>query len=57
MLQSRQEGGRKNCVKNSPTFRAVEADLDNLVSAVGEVNGDSSYYNFTEWNGEPHQYG
>ena len=41
-----QNGGRKNCVKNDSVFRAMEADLYNLVPAVGEVNGDRSNYRF-----------
>lgn len=39
------QGGRKAC-KKDPKFRAMEADLVNLVPAVGEVNGDRSNYKF-----------
>ncbi len=42
-----QQGGRKNCARNNPLFRQMEADLHNLVPAVGEVNGDRSNYRFT----------
>ena len=56
-LQCWQEGGRKNCKKNSAEFRAAEADLHNLVPAIGEINGDRSNYLFSEWNGVPQQYG
>ena len=35
----------------------MEADLHNLVPAIGELNGDRSNYNISEWNGVPHQYG
>ena len=55
-LQCWKDGGRKNCAKNT-TFKSMEADLHNLVPAIGEVNGDRSNYNFSQWNGEPTQYG
>ncbi len=29
----------------------MEADLHNLTPAIGEVNGDRSNYNFSQWNG------
>ncbi len=45
-LQCWQEGGRKNCSRNSEQFRRMEADLHNLVPAVGEINGDRSNYRF-----------
>lgn len=45
------EGGRSNCAKSDPTYKAMEADLHNLVPAVGEVNGDRSNYDFTQWAG------
>ena len=41
-----QDGGRKNCVKTDSIFRAMEADLYNLVPAIGEVNGDRSNFRF-----------
>lgn len=46
-----QQGGRKNCTKNDTIFRSMEADLHNLTPAIGEVNGDRSNYNFSQWNG------
>ncbi|WP_428774093.1 endonuclease [Vibrio sp.] len=46
-----QQGGRKLCSRQDSTFRLMEADLHNLVPAIGEVNGDRSNYNFTQWNG------
>ena len=52
-----QEGGRKNCTNNSEKFRIMESDLHNLVPAIGEVNGDRSNFNFTDFNGKPDQYG
>ena len=41
-----QNGGRKNCVKTDAVFRLMEADLYNLVPAIGEVNGDRSNFRF-----------
>ena len=55
-LQCWQQGGRKNCKKNKQ-FKMMEADLHNLVPAIGEVNGDRSNYRFSDWNGVPQQYG
>ncbi|CCQ11180.1 Endonuclease I Precursor (Endo I) [Pseudoalteromonas luteoviolacea B = ATCC 29581] len=45
-LQCWQDGGRKNCMKQSDLFRRMEADINNLVPAIGEVNGDRSNYKF-----------
>ena len=56
-LQCWQKGGRKNCSRNSPEFRAMEADLHNLVPAIGEVNGDRSNYRFGILNNPPNYYG
>lgn len=39
-------GGRKNCAANDPVFRQMEADMFNLVPAIGEVNGDRSNFRF-----------
>ncbi len=56
-LQCWQQGGRKACSRDSETFRRMEADLHNLVPAIGEVNGDRSNYRFVaEVSGAP-QYG
>ena len=52
-----QNGGRKNCVKTDSTFRAMEADLYNLVPAIGEVNGDRSNYRFGVLPSTPSQHG
>ncbi len=46
-----QEGGRKLCSKSDTVFRRMEADLHNLTPAIGEVNGDRSNFNFSQWNG------
>ncbi|MGB0468133.1 MAG: endonuclease [Pontibacterium sp.] len=55
-LQCWQEGGRKNCRKD-PDFKRMEADMHNLVPAVGEVNGDRSNYSFGMLEGEVRRYG
>jgi len=52
-----QNGGRKNCRKTDPVFRRAEADLHNLVPAIGEVNGDRSNYRFGMIPGERRRYG
>jgi deoxyribonuclease-1 len=51
-----QEGGRKAC-KSDPVFAAMEADLMNLVPAIGELNGDRSNYRFGMIEGEQRAYG
>ncbi len=55
-LQCWQDGGRKACRKNAQ-FKAMEADMHNLVPAVGEVNGDRSNFRFNMIAGEPRAYG
>lgn len=52
-----QEGGRKHCARSDETFRRAEADLFNLVPAIGEINGDRSNYAFAWLAQSPHQYG
>lgn len=39
------QGGRKACRKDK-AFKSMEADMHNLVPAIGEVNGDRSNYRF-----------
>ncbi len=51
-----QQGGRKAC-KKDPVFAKMEADLHNLVPAIGELNGDRSNFKFTMIPGEPRAYG
>ncbi|EFO8986731.1 deoxyribonuclease [Campylobacter coli] len=41
------EGGRKAC-KNDPLFTKMEADKQNLVPAIGEINGDRSNFRYAE---------
>lgn len=52
-----QNGGRKNCSRNDPVFKAAEADLHNLVPSIGEVNGDRSNYALGMLGDKPTQYG
>lgn len=50
------KGGRKACRKD-PSFKVMEADLHNLVPAIGEINGDRSNFIFSEIIGEERVYG
>ncbi|HHP0356106.1 TPA: endonuclease [Campylobacter lari subsp. concheus] len=52
------EGGRKAC-QNDPLFTKMEADKQNLVPAIGEINGDRSNFRYAEapLNLEYTQYG
>lgn len=56
-LQCWQQGGRANCRDNSAEFRQMEADLHNLVPAIGELNGDRSNLPYGMVNGEQRAYG
>lgn len=56
-LQCWQDGGRKNCKKVSEKFRKMEADINNLAPAIGEINGDRSNFKFGMIAGEPRKYG
>ena len=56
-LQCWREGGRKNCKRTSPKFKKMEADMHNLVPAIGEINGDRSNFKFGMLEGEAKQYG
>jgi deoxyribonuclease-1 len=53
----REGPGRACCARNDEDFAAMEADLHNLVPAVGELNGDRSNYTFGTIAGEPREYG
>lgn len=48
-----QQGGRKNCAASDPVFRMAEGDLNNLVPAVGEVNGDRANFAYGAWSRKP----
>ena len=56
-LQCWQNGGRRNCVKTSAQFRKMEADINNLAPAIGEINADRSNYRFGMITGKANQYG
>ena len=47
-----QNGGRKNCTDTDPVFQQAEGDLNNLVPAVGEVNGDRNNFAYGAWTRE-----
>jgi len=51
------EGGRKHCRETNPKFREMEADMHNLVPAIGEINGDRSNYPYGNIRGEKREYG
>jgi deoxyribonuclease-1 len=50
------EGGRKACAKDE-TFKIMEADMHNLVPAIGEINNDKSNFRFGEKLPKKGQYG
>ena len=56
-LQCWQNGGRLHCRNSNKKFRQMEADMHNLVPAIGEINGDRSNYKFSMISGEPRVYG
>jgi deoxyribonuclease-1 len=49
--------GRKCCAKVDKWFQHAEADLHNLVPAIGELNADRSNFRFKEIDGEKREYG
>jgi len=49
--------GRRCAEKVSEQYRLIQADLYNLVPAIGEVNGDRSNYSMAEIAGEKRAYG
>ncbi len=56
-MQCWKDGKREQCAGSDQTYKRMEGDLHNLFPAVGEVNGDRSNYQFTNWNGTADQYG
>ncbi|MFW3405562.1 endonuclease [Aliarcobacter butzleri] len=50
------EGGRKACSKDK-TFQTMEADMHNLVPAIGEVNADRSNFRYGADKPKVGQYG
>ena len=49
--------GRKCCSKVNKVFRFMEADMHNLVPAIGELNADRSNFRFGMIEGEKRRYG
>ena len=49
--------GRRCCNKVSKEFKYMQADMYNLVPAIGELNGDRNNFSFTQLSGEPRKYG
>jgi len=56
-LQCWQNGGRAKCKESNAKFRQMEADMHNLVPAIGEINGDRSNFRFGMISGEKRVYG
>lgn len=56
-LRCWQNGGRLHCRNTNEQFRQMEADMHNLVPAIGEINGDRSNYKYSIVSGEPRLYG
>lgn len=56
-LKCWQNGGRKNCRKTSEIFKKMEADINNLAPAIGEINGDRSNFRFGMLTDTPKRYG
>lgn len=48
-----QAGGRKDCTDNDPVFQLAEGDLNNLVPAIGEINGDRNNFAYGVLSPEP----
>ena len=42
--------GRRCCTKVSSKYRIIQADMHNLVPAIGEVNGDRSNFRYMDTN-------
>ncbi|RVU85606.1 hypothetical protein EOL70_06545 [Leucothrix sargassi] len=56
-LRCWQNGGRLHCRNSNEQFREMEADMHNLVPAIGEINGDRSNYKYSMIANEPRLYG
>jgi len=52
-----QNGGRMTCRQNNTKFKQMEADMHNLVPAIGEINGDRSNFKYGMIEGEKRVYG
>lgn len=56
-LRCWQKGGRMTCRQTNTKFRQMEADMHNLVPAIGEINADRSNFKYSMIEGEVHLYG
>ena len=56
-LRCWQNGGRMGCRQTNTKFKQMEADMHNLVPAIGEINGDRSNYKYAMIEGEKRVYG
>jgi len=56
-LRCWQQGGRAHCRSTNEKFKQMEADMHNLVPAIGEINGDRSNYKYGMIEGEARLYG
>ena len=56
-LRCWQNGGRMSCRQTNTKFKQMEADMHNLVPAIGEINGDRSNYKYGMIEGEERVYG
>jgi deoxyribonuclease-1 len=56
-LRCWQNGGRMSCRNSNSKFRQMEADMHNLVPAIGEINGDRSNFKYGMIEGERRIYG
>ena len=56
-LRCWQNGGRMTCRNTNTKFKQMEADMHNLVPAIGEINGDRSNFRFGMIEGEKRVYG
>jgi deoxyribonuclease-1 len=52
-----QNGGRMTCRNTNSKFKQMEADMHNLVPAIGEINGDRSNFRYGMIEGEKRLYG
>ena len=52
-----QNGGRMTCRQQNSKFKQMEADMHNLVPAIGEINGDRSNFRYGMIEGEKRLYG
>ena len=56
-LRCWQNGGRMTCRSTNTKFKQMEADMHNLVPAIGEINGDRSNFKYGMIEGETRAYG